>query len=316
MVRTSWHPAFAQAIENELEDCHDDLTFETEHQLTTEPLRIDVLIIKKKRDVVIKKNIAQIFRSFNIVEYKSPKDHVAIEDYHKTHCYGRLYAALNKVNINEMSVTVVATRHPRKLLAFLKKQYTVANVQPGIYTVEGDTSPTQIIVSDELSEKDNFWLSNLRNDLTGEQMERVLAVAEDKTSTDAYVYAIIAANTKTAEELYMRRKKGVILSEKLDAYFLEKYGAPFIAKGEAKGIAIGEAKGIAIGRAEGIAKGKAEEKTETGRDMILTVLRARFKKVPKWIEQAICQMNDPIALKSRAADAATCQSLDEFAETL
>ena len=43
-----------------------DLTFESEHQLLTEPLRIDVLIIKKKRNVVIKKNIAQIFRRFGI----------------------------------------------------------------------------------------------------------------------------------------------------------------------------------------------------------------------------------------------------------
>jgi hypothetical protein len=64
MARTSWHPAFAQAIENELEDSKDALTFETEHQLTTEPLRIDVLIIKKPPNFVIKKNIGQIFRPF------------------------------------------------------------------------------------------------------------------------------------------------------------------------------------------------------------------------------------------------------------
>src|SRR5215469_5296497 len=98
MARTSWHPAFAQAIEHELEECRDVLTFETEHQLTTEPLRIDVLIIKKKKNVVLKKNIAQIFRAFNVVEYKSPTDRANIADYHKTHCYSRLYASLNKVD--------------------------------------------------------------------------------------------------------------------------------------------------------------------------------------------------------------------------
>jgi len=57
----SWHPAFVQAIQLELEDYLDVLTFEMEHQLTTEPLKIDVLIIKKTKDVVIKKNIGQIF---------------------------------------------------------------------------------------------------------------------------------------------------------------------------------------------------------------------------------------------------------------
>ena len=292
MARTSWHPAFAQAIENELEESKDALTFETEYQLTTEPLRIDVLIIKKKRNVVIKKNIAQIFQSFNVVEYKSPNDRVTLEDYHKTHCYSRLYASLNKVDINEMSVTVVVTRHPRKLLAFLRKQYTVANVQPGIYLVEGDTSPTQVIVSEELSEEDNFWLTNLRNDLTEEQLARVFTVAEGRTSIDAYVYAVVDANTKTTEELYMKRKKNVFISEKLDAYFREKWGPTLIAQGEA----IGEAK--------------------AGKEMILGFLRGRFGKVPKDIERAINQMSDPIALKSLAARTANCKTLDEFVAEL
>ena len=66
----------------------------------------------------------------------------------------------------------------------------------------------------------------------------------------------------------------------------------------------------------GKAKGKAEEKIETSRNLILTVLRARFGKVTKVIEKEIRQMNDPIALESWAAQAATCQSLEEFAEAL
>ena len=44
MARIAWHPAFVQAIQQELEDYLDVLTFESEHQLTTEPLKIDVLI--------------------------------------------------------------------------------------------------------------------------------------------------------------------------------------------------------------------------------------------------------------------------------
>jgi hypothetical protein len=284
MARTSWHPAFAQAIENELEDCRDALTFETEHQLTTEPLRIDVLIIKKKKNVIIKKNIGQIFRGFNIVEYKRPDEHVTIEAYHKTHCYSRLYASLNKVDISEMSVTVAVTRHPRKLLAFLRKQYTVENVQPGIYLVNGDTSPTQILVSEELPEEDNFWLTHLRNDLTDEQMLRVLATTVGRAKIDAYIYTIADANAETMEELYMQRKKGVILTEKLDAYFNEKYAVP--------------------------------RAVETGRNMLMAFLRGRFGKVPKSIEKAINQMNDPIALESLAARTGNCKTLAEFAAEL
>ena len=66
----------------------------------------------------------------------------------------------------------------------------------------------------------------------------------------------------------------------------------------------------------GEARGRAEGKTEAGRNMVLAVLRARFKKVPKEIEKAVCKISDPIALESWAAQAATCPSLDEFAEGL
>jgi hypothetical protein len=93
-------------------------------------------------------------------------------------------------------------------------------------------------------------------------------------------------------EQFMRRKKeGVIFSEKLDTFFRERY-APLIAQGEAKG----EAK--------------------AGREIILESLRERFGKVPKHIERAINQMNDPIALKSLAVRTANCETLAEFTEEL
>jgi len=256
--------------------------------LTTEPLRIDVLIIKKKKNVIIKKNIGQIFRQFNVVEYKRPDEHVTIEAYHKTQCYSRLYASLHRVDINDMSVTLAVTQHPRKLLTFLRKQYTVNNVQPGIYDIEGETSPTQILVSEELPEEDNFWLTSLRKDLTAEQIDRVLAAADGRARVDAYLYAIVEANAETIGEQFMRRKKeGVIFSETLDGFFRERY-APLIAEGRA----------------------------EAGREIILESIRDRFGKVPKSIERAIRQMNDPIALKSLAVRTASCKTLDEFSEEL
>ena len=54
----------------------------------------------------------------------------------------------------------------------------------------------------------------------------------------------------------------------------------------------------------------------TSAESVLTVLRARFKEVAGKVEETIRQMIDPIALDSWAAQAATCQSLDEFAEAL
>ena len=295
MARRSWHPAFVQAIQHELEDYQECLTFESEHQLTTEPLRIDVLIIKKNKKIEIKKNIGQIFRQFNIVEYKSPKDSATVETYHKTQCYARLYAALHRSDINDVSVTVAAARHPRILLKFLNRQYTVTHAPPGIYYVEGDTCPTQIIVSEELPESDNLWLKSLRSGLTAEHLERLALLEAGNLPMDAYFHVVGEANLESMEDLVMRKKKGVILSEKLDAYFRERF-APDVALGEARGITIGEARG----------------KAET----VLTVLQAKFKKVPKGVESTIRRMTDPIALDSWAVQAATCQSMDEFAEAL
>jgi hypothetical protein len=178
----------------------------------------------------------------------------------------------------------------------LKDQYTVRHTEPGIYRVEGDTCPTQVIVSEELSEEDNLWLNSLRADLSTTQLERFSGAKEPKVPMDAYFQVIGAANIEAMEELYMRRKNGVILSEKLDAFFTEKYGAPWIAEGEARGEARGE--------------------LNKGREVLLKILRARFKRVPRDVENTISKMTDPIALDSWAVHAATCESMNEFAEAI
>ena len=76
-----WHPAFYAGIQIELEGEAENLIFENEHQLGTKPKEIDVLIIKKNPAVQIQKNIGQIFRKHNIIEYKSPEDYVSIDDF-------------------------------------------------------------------------------------------------------------------------------------------------------------------------------------------------------------------------------------------
>ncbi|MCL2711496.1 MAG: hypothetical protein FWE95_11510, partial [Planctomycetaceae bacterium] len=143
-----------------------------------------------------------------------------------------------------------------------------------------------------LSKADNLWLNNLQKKLSIAQLERLAKAKRPRLPMDAYYQVVYATNIKTLEELAMQKKEGVILSEKLDALFTEAYGAPWIARGEARGEA----------------RGKAEA--------VLTVLRARFRKVPKVTESAIRQMSDPIALDSWAAYAATCQSMDEFVAAL
>ena len=83
--RTTWHPAFVEALMMELRDYMDVLDFHPEYNLTSEPLRIDCVVIKKAKGAVIEKNIAAIFRDVNLVEYKSPTDYLSIDDFYKVY---------------------------------------------------------------------------------------------------------------------------------------------------------------------------------------------------------------------------------------
>jgi hypothetical protein len=66
------------------------------------------------------------------------------------------------------------------------------------------------------------------------------------------------------------------------------------------------------GRAEGEARGAIRGKAEA----LLTVLQARFGKVPQGIVKTVNSYSDLIALESLTVLAATCDSLNEFKEGL
>jgi len=111
----AWHPAFFDAIRMELDEYSVNLQFLSEFPLNTEPLKIDVVIIKKSKDISIKKNIATIFRKDNILEYKSPLDYVSIDDFYHVYAYACLYKVLNKIDIRDITLTFVESRYPREL---------------------------------------------------------------------------------------------------------------------------------------------------------------------------------------------------------
>ena len=203
-----WHTAFFEAIQMELDEYSRDLQFTSEFQLITRPLKIDVVIIKKSRDIVIEKNIATIFRKENIVEYKSPDDYVSVGDFYKVYGYACLYSALNKVNIKDMTLTFVESRYPRELLAHLQvvRGYTVEERLPGIYIVNGDILPVQIIDNRKLSSEENIWLKDLDKKLDLTERKRIAAeikkLGKDKAARiKAYLYVIQRANLMNLREV-------------------------------------------------------------------------------------------------------------------
>jgi hypothetical protein len=118
--KLKWHPAFLQALQLELIDYKNSLQFKYEYQLTSEPLRVDLLIIKNPKNLAIDKNIARIFRSDNIVEFKSPGDYLSVRDFLKVYAYACLYAAITpEAELSGVTLTFVEHRHPRELLGYL-----------------------------------------------------------------------------------------------------------------------------------------------------------------------------------------------------
>jgi predicted transposase YdaD len=78
-----------------------------------------------------------------------------------------------------------------------------------------------------------------------------------------------------------------------------------------------EAEKMAMSTAqELILEGKAEGKAEAGRNMVLRLLRKKFREVPKEIEKAVLAMSDPIALESLLDHADDSKTLGDFATAL
>jgi len=204
-TRISWHPAFVEALQMELQEYQDVLEFHPEYQLTSESLRIDCVIIKKAKDVVIKKNIAVIFREWNLLEYKDPGDYVSVADFYKVYAYACLYASFNKVPITSLTVSFIESRHPRKLLDHLKKErgYKVAETCSGIYTVSGDILPIQVIDSRKLSAEENLWLKSMSKKLSYAEFSRVNEeiIRQGKAARlGAYIYVIAGINDAAIKE--------------------------------------------------------------------------------------------------------------------
>ena len=208
---TYWHPAFYAGIQIELEDDADNLVFENEHQLGKKPMEIDVLIIKKETDRPVKKNIGRIFKKYNIIEYKSPDDSLSVDDFYKVYGYTCFYKAdvqyTDSIPAEELSITFVSGKYPRKMIKHLTKikKYQVTEVEKGIYYVNGDFIPIQILVTKNLSEEENLWLKSLTNKLkateTAEKLVKNYMDHKDSSLHRSVIETIMRANQKIFREV-------------------------------------------------------------------------------------------------------------------
>ena len=207
--RLQWHPGFSAALRVELEEELDELCIEDEHMLSKKPMQIDVLVVKKKGEQPIRKNIGRIFRKHNIIEYKSPEDYLSINDFYKVYGYTCFYQSETKrvkeIPPEEITITFICNHYPQKLLEHLKKFKGIEaeKQEAGIYYLQGDSFTIQLVIVKELSKKENYWLQNLRCNLkTGEEIQ------EEKNMCEAL-------NELFAEELKESKEEGIKLVKKV-----------------------------------------------------------------------------------------------------
>lgn len=206
-----WHQAFYAGLQIELADDSERLVFVQELILGNEPVRLDMLVIRKTDDIPVSKSIGKIFRKYNVLEYKSPGDSLSIDSFYKACGYSCLYKAItgkaDEVKITDMTLTFVCTRYPRKLISHLKsiRKFCVEERTPGIYLISGAVMPMQIVLTKALPRKDYLWLTSLSDHLDDCQEIRQLLKGYEQHKTDeryrTLMDTIVKANWKMFTEV-------------------------------------------------------------------------------------------------------------------
>ena len=120
-----WHPGFCAALRITFREELEYLEMYEEYQLGKKPMQIDILIIKKTEKIAIKKSIGKIFRTYNIIEYKSPNDFLNINDFYKVYGYTCFYQAntdkVMEIDPRELTITFACSHYPGKMLRHLEE---------------------------------------------------------------------------------------------------------------------------------------------------------------------------------------------------
>ena len=233
-TKKQWHPAFTAALMLELKKSWGSLVFEKEHNLNTKPLEIDLLVIKKDAAAMVENEIGELFRGHNIIEYKSPKDHLDIDTFYKTEAYAGLYKAYGKtvdaIKADDITVSLIREAKPEGLFRYFKKHgAAVSNPHNGIYYItEGVLFPTQVIVTRELEGELHTWLKPLSGNASEEDMRRlfretsILEGKSDRELADSVLEVSVKANKQLVEKLRGDDDMSQALLEIMEPVLLER----------------------------------------------------------------------------------------------
>ncbi len=228
-----WHSGFAGGLELSFRRYRADLEIEREHPLSKEPLKIDFMIIKKDRDLLIDNAVGRLFRKHNIVEYKNPSDSLNIDIIWKCIGYAGIYKGLgetvNAIPDDELTITIFRNAKPKKLFdQFQIANRIIENPYPGVYYLKGLTIlPLQIVIPTELKETDFRALRIMMPNADEEEIRQFIGEAKDYTEkgdrldADAVLHVSGASNT----ELFQKIREDKAMYDVLRDMFNDEYEA-------------------------------------------------------------------------------------------
>ena len=233
VLNISWHPGFYGAAELEFLSNKGDLEFQREYNLSKEPVRMDLLIIKKLSDVRIENELGHIFKKFNIVEYKNPDDALTIDDYYKTVGYACLYKGLgesvDQIPADELTISIFRESCPREMFKAMKKMgLEIEERYPGIYYISGKQAlfDTQIVVTKQLEKETHRTLRVLSKHVQEEDVRAFVEKAGkmtepgDRNNIDAVLHVSISANREIYEAI---RRCDIIMCDALRELMKEDF---------------------------------------------------------------------------------------------
>lgn len=192
--RIQWHLGFRGAIKTELSK--EDIPFEyrDEYAINKKELKSDLIVIHKKSEKKPKNSIGHIFKTINVMEYKSPEDNLLVKDFYRTlaYTYGILSTSTeslcNKdtVTIEEITLSLVCSHFPRKLMKHFTESLglKIEKHCPGIFYVLGGFFSIQIVYIPHLDLKEHAWLKVLFSNVGMDVINQISAEYNTQDPTD------------------------------------------------------------------------------------------------------------------------------------
>lgn len=249
--KTQWHTAFYSCILIRYAKYAGKAEIYSEFQLTQQPLRIDVLVVKKDPGTVFTDDIGKNFRTWNVMEFKSPRDGLSIDDFYKTVAYALLLKLDKKSGSDpasgDITVTLVREGIPTELMRRLSEEFgaVIEKESPGVYTVKGAPCPfpVQIVAYGEMSGETECWLRALSSkadrstaSFMADSAEELLRDDPDNAELRGAIESVLFVFHKENSWIFKEDEDMLRIYTDIMEPALKKARADGIAEGEAKGI--------------------------------------------------------------------------------